>query len=653
MRVPSITIYKQATYQLNQLTTTLSEANEEVSTGIAISSASDDPSGMTQVLSINSSISCLDQYQTNIDQGQTTLTAAETALDAMADQMLELNLLCSQLATASASAQERTDAADSMQVYLDQLIDLANAESYGGYVFAGDQNQVAPFTFDDPDNATSVTYAGSDDPTCIKTGQDTLLSIDCCGCDLFYEDEIIVDESNNQIVFQEDPNTGTENILTIEAIVPSGSYTREELAQIVENTMIEASEENGYSVGYEVNYDETGNAFSIGTDGTSDPGMETSLIAVHTDTVRISNMSVSGGDYPDMEIDIVNPSTLTEYTPDPEGSEPLTLTYSAENGSWTIENDPGYGLPTEIDSDGQTLELDVNDDGVADITIDLNATPEDGTKVSFDIVEGFENNSILQDLGFDSDTVAIETAKSSFAVADAFTVTPGENDTIDFIETLTGEAGGSTQLTAIIEPATYADPESYAKAVEDALETASAESGSRINYEVSYDADNQSFTIQEDTDTGRQLESFDLLFSSGTNSEATAATDLGFYSEDVYSGPVEGEAATWSIFDTLFDLEESLAANDVDGIQKAMIRLENHYESLTSSMASVGTAYSSLTATESTASDTETSLTIQLSSVQDADTVAAIMKLNSAETVYEAALSSCSSIMGLSLVDYM
>ena len=653
MRVASITIYKQATYQLNRLTTSLSEANEDVSTGIQISSASDDPSGMTQVLNINSSISCLNQYQVNIDQGQTILTAAETALDAMADQLLELNLLCSQLANASASAQERTDTADSMQIYLDQLIDLANTEAYGGYVFAGDQNQEAPFTYDDSDNSTSVTYAGSDDPTCVKTGQDTLLSIECCGCNLFYEDEIIVDESNNQIVFEEDPDTGTENILTIEAIVPSGTYTREELAQIVENTMTQASEEDGYGVGYEVTYDETDNAFSIGTDKTSDPGMETTLTAVHTDTVRISNMSIIGGDFPDMEIEIITPLTLTEYTPEPEGSAPLTLSYSAENGSWTIENDPGYGLPTEINGDGQTLELDLNDDGVADIILDLNATPEDGTTVSFDIVEGFENNSILLDLGFDSDTVTIEPAKSRFAVANTFAVTPGKNDTIDFSETLTGEASGSTQLTAIIGPGTYADPESYAKAVEDALETASSESGSRVNYEVIYDADNQSFTIQEDTDTGRQLESFDLLFSSGTNSEVSAATDLGFYSQDIHSGPVEGEAATWSIFDTLFDLEEALAANDVDGIQRAMIRLENHYESLTSSISSVGTAYSSLTATDSTASDTEANLTTQLSDVQDADTVAAIMKLNSAETVYEAALSSCSSIMGLSLVDYM
>lgn len=651
MRVPTITTYNQATYQLNRLTTSLSEANKVVSTNCRINSASDDPSGMARVLDINSSISCLDQYQANIEQGQTILTAAETALDAMADQLLELNLLCSGLANASSSTQERTDAADSMQIYLDQLIDLANTEAYGGYVFAGDQNQVAPFTYDDFDNSTGVTYAGSDDSTCVKTGKDTVLSIECCGCDLFYEDKILVDESNNSIVFIEDPGTGTENILSIESVIPGGSYTREELAKIVENIMTEASLEEGYGIGYEVTYDETKNSFSIDT-GDSEPGMVTTLTAVHTETVRISDMAVSGGDFPDMEIEIINPSNLTEYTPEPEGTAPLTLTYSEDEG-WTIENDPGYGLPTEIEADGEILELDLDDDGVADIRLDLNGTPEEGTMVSFEIVEGFENNSILPDLGFDSETLSIEPARSSVQVADTFTVIPGENDTIDFIETLYNEGEGSAQLTAVIEPGTYTDPASYAGAVEDALEAASAQSGSRVNYEVVYNADNQTFTVREDTDTGRKLESFDLLFSSGTNSDTSAAADLGFYSQDIYSGPVEGETVTWSIFDTLFDLEEALAKNDVGGIQRAMTRLENHYESITSSISSVGTAYSSLSATKSTASDAETTLTSQLSDVQDADTVASVMNLNSAQTLYEAALSSCSKIMDLSLVDYL
>ncbi|WP_022665847.1 flagellin [Desulfospira joergensenii] len=650
MRVPSISIYKQATYQLGRLTSDLAEANEKGT--VRVSSASDDPAGMARILDIDSNLSCLKQIQANVYQGQTVLTGAETTLETMADLMLELNLLCSQLANASATTQARVNAAENMVLYLDQLLDLANTEAYGGYIFAGDDNQAAPFSYDDEDYPLSVTYQGSKDCISLKTGEDTVLSLGCCGCDLFYEDEILVDESNNLIVFQEDPGTGTENILTIEARVPNGTYTREGLAKAVEDAMNEASREDGYGVGYEIGYDETDNNFSIGTDGSYDRVMEIILVAQHTDTVRISGLSVDEGDFPDLEIEITSPSNLTEYTPDPEGSEPLTLTYNSD-GTWTVENDPGYGLGSTIEGSGETLEIDVDDDGVADIVLDLNDTPEEGATISFDIVKGYENNSILPDLGFDGDTVSIKPVQSDKAVADTFTVVAGENDAIDFTETLLGENESSTQLTAYIEPGTYSDPANYAEAVEDSLEAASAERGSRVNYEVIYDEENQTFTIQEDTDTGRQLTSFDLLFSSGTNSDTSAAADLGFDARDVDSGPVEGEEATWSIFDTIFDLKTALTESDVDAIQRAMIRLENHYTSLTSSISSIGIAYTNLTAADTSASDNELILTTQRSDVKDADTVEAIMNLKNLETVYEAALSSCSTIMGLSLVDYL
>ncbi len=650
MRVPTISIYKQATYQLGRLTSDLSEANETVSTNLKINSASDDPSGMTQVLSINSTLASLDQYQTNVDQAQTVLTTAETALDSIADQLSEMKLLCSSLANASSSTQERTDAAESMLVYLDTLLDLANSDAYGGYVFAGDDNQTAPFTPDDDDNPTSVSYNGTSDAVNISISENTDVSLACCGCDLFYEDEIIVDTTNNQIIFTEDPGTGEENIITLEATVTSGTYSKEALAAVVEDTLNEASEEQGYGIVYEVAYDEASNTFSIGTDG-SDTTTTVTFEAIQTETVRISNFESAGQDFEDAEIEIVNATALTEYTPEPEGSDPLTLTYT-EDGTWEVSNDPGYGLPSEIEASGSTIEIDVDDDGDTDIVIDLNDIPEEGTVISFDIVEGYENASILADLGFDSETVTLEPVSSDVEVAETFTVVAGENDTIDFTETtLDGDA--SVQLTAVIEAGSYSDPESYAEAVEEALETASAENGNRVNYSVEYDENSNTFTISEDVDTGRQLESFDLLFSSGTNAATSASSDLGFNGVDVSSGPVEGEQTTWSIWDTIFDLKEALENNDVDGIQRAMTRLENHYESITSSISSIGSIYDTTTITEATISDSESTLTTQLSTVEDADTVEAIMVLNSTQTVYEAALSSTSTVMGLSLVDYM
>ncbi|MGD9826949.1 flagellin, partial [Desulfobacter sp.] len=639
-------------------------ANEVVSTNLKVSSASDDPSGMKQVVTINSDLAALEQYQVNVDQAQNVLTTAETALDTMADQLSEMKLLCSALTNASASYQERANAAESMQGYLDGLLDLANTDAYGGYVFGGDNNRTTPFTCDDDNNPTRVTYNGSSNPVNISTSRNTTISLDCCGSDLFYEDTITVNATNNKIVFTETLGIGDDNIITREATITSGTYSKEELAAAVEDSLNEASED----IVYEVGYDGDTNTFSIGTDGSRDTPMSVTFEVIQTETVRISNLETDGENFEDVEINIVNETAVTEYTPVPEGTKPLTLTYSeGEDGitrTWKVSNDPGYGLPAEIEADAsdESIKIDLDDDGNPDIVVNLNGTPEAGDTVSFDIVDGYENASILPDLGFESESVILETATSDVPVDNSsFSVlVDNTNDSIDFTETLLDGGGTSVQLTAEIDKNSgtpYSDPESYAEAVEKALETASAENGNRVNYSVSvaYDEDAKvSFTISEDTDTGRQLESFDLLFHSGTNAESrSAAGDLGFKAEDVSSGPQEGEETTWSIWDTVFNLKDALENDDVDGIQRAMNWLDHHYESLTSSMSTVGRIYSSTTTTEATISDSDLTLTTRRSTVRDADIVEAIMDLKSAQTVYQAALSSTSSVMGLSLVDYM
>jgi flagellar hook-associated protein 3 FlgL len=649
MRVATISIYKQATYQLGRLTSDLNEANETVSTNLKISAASDDPTGMNQVLSINSELAALDQYQVNVDQAQNVLTTAETSLDAVADQLAEMKLLASSLANASASDQERANAAESMLVYLDGLMDLANTNAYGGYVFAGEDNQTTPFTYDDDDNPTSVTYNGSNDSVNISISENTTISLDCCGSDMFYEDEIIVDTTNNSIVFMEDAGMGQDNILTIETTIEGGTYTKDELADVVARTLTKASEEYGYGVVYEVAYDETANTFSMGMDGSS-TAVTATFENVETQTADIANVESEGQNFDNLEFQIINDDALTQYTPD-DSSEPITLTYTA-NDTWRVSNDPGYGLNAEIGSNGDTIEIDVNDDGESDLVIDLNQTPEAGTTISFDITQGYENTSILTDLGFDRQTVTIAPVTGDGPVASTVTVVAGGNDTIDFTETTAdGETG--VQLTATIEAGNYADAQSYAEAVEEALEAASAENGTRVNYSVEYNEDTKKITISEDIDTGRRLESFELLFSSGTHTDTSAASNLGFGDKDVSSASVEGQEVTWSIWDTVFDFKEALENDDVNGIERAMTRLENHYESLTSSISAVGTIYNRTTTTETTITDSDLTLTSQRSTVRDADTVEAIMKLKSSQTVYEAALSSTSSVMGLSLVDYL
>lgn len=650
MRVPNISKYNQVAYQLNAISSELVAANQEEATGKRINEASDDPSGICMVMDINSSLCCMDQTLDNLLQGQTVLLQAETTLNASADAILDTQLLCSQMAGASANPQDRADAAENLDATIDMMLGFANTQVNGVYIFGGTANDCPPFAYDDPDNPTAVVYQGNGDPMCVKTGASTTMELDCLGCDVFYEDEIVVDGTNNEIVFREDPGTGDADIRIIDTQIPYGTYTREELAAAVEDAMTEASAESGWGLEYEISHDTATDTFSVAQDNAYSNPMDVTLMVEPVETVRLSSFETNGFEASPGDITVNDPDALTLMTQSPEGSEPLTLTFSGEDG-WEVENDPGYGIGPDIESTGQILELDMDGDGTPDITMDLGESPDPGDSVCFDIVPGSENNNIGPDMGFDQNTAVAEPARSQTPVSGPVTVTPGDNDTIDFVET--PKEGSPSSLTATIEPGTYDTEAEYARAVEKALEKESAENGSRVNYSVAWDEASQTYVITEDTSTGELLTSFDLLFGTGANAGSDAAADLGFYALDVHSGPVSGAPADWGIFNTLFNLQDALAANDVDGIQRAMTRLDNHYTSITGSIAGVGIQSLSLTGTETALVDGQFSLEAHRSEIEDADSVASIMRLQAAETTYQAALSSTSAILGLSLVDYM
>ncbi|MCG8636984.1 MAG: flagellar hook-associated protein 3, partial [Desulfobacterales bacterium] len=492
MRVPNISKYNQATYQLNAISGELMAANQEESTGKRINEASDDPSGACMVMDINSSLSSMDQTLDNLLQGQTILLQAETTLNASADAIIDTKLLCSQMAGASASPQDRADAAGNLDTTIDMMLDLANTQVNGVYIFGGTANDCPPFAYDDPDNPTAVVYQGNEAPMCIKTGPSTTMELDCLGSDIFYEDEIIVDGTNNEVVFREDPGTGDADILIVETEIPYGTYTREELAAAVEDAMNQASAESGHGVEYEVSHDAETDRFSLEQDKAYSIPVDVTLVVEPKETVRLSSFETNGFAAPPGEVTVNTPEALALMTPSPEGSEPLTLTLNGD-GNWEVENDPGYGIGPEIASTGQILELDMDGNGTPDITMDLGEAPDPGDSVSFDIVPGSENNTIGPDMGFDHNTAVADPARSQVPVSGPVTVTPGENDTIDFVET--PEKGSPSSLTATVEPGTYETEEEYARAVEKALEKESAENGNRVNYEVAYDEASQTYVV--------------------------------------------------------------------------------------------------------------------------------------------------------------
>ena len=187
MRVTS----NMMTDSLARYLTAQNEALYERQTIIAsqkrINRPSDDPIGMGKVLDYRQTLSSIEQYETNIQNGQKRLEITEITLD-LVDELLQ-GVRGIGLAEAGGTTESRQLTAGEVKNMFDQLLDLANSELNGNYMFSGYQTQTAPFSRDDTLATTfdqfTVTYNGDVGDAQFIVGQNTEITIDTDGRPLF------------------------------------------------------------------------------------------------------------------------------------------------------------------------------------------------------------------------------------------------------------------------------------------------------------------------------------------------------------------------------------------------------------------------------------------------------------------------------------
>jgi len=170
MRVTNRSIFESVKYNLGNISEQLNKANEIASTGKRINSLSDDPVGLTQSLSIQSSLANIEQMQRNIDYGKSWLSASESALTSVDNILSNTKALCVQMASGTAGADQRSAAAETLQNNLDEIVSLANTNVAGNYIFSGTKTDIEPFDQDG-------TYNGDNNPFAIKISKNATVEI--------------------------------------------------------------------------------------------------------------------------------------------------------------------------------------------------------------------------------------------------------------------------------------------------------------------------------------------------------------------------------------------------------------------------------------------------------------------------------------------
>jgi len=498
----------------------LKDANEVISTQKRINEISDDPIGMSQVLSLKSTISHLDQIKQNVVMGKSWLESGESAMDSVNRLILDVKTEAGRLVNASMSADERKDAIQMVDHTIDQIMTLGNTQLNGNYIFSGTDTDTEPLAFSKDSSEEKVVYNGNNSPFSVRTDRNSGVEVGRDGRETFWETEVEINSTNNTIVFKEDNGHGRASEKIIHTEIPQGTYTKETLELEVENALNKASAEKGYGAVYKVDYNEAEKSFSIREDGTYEGYLRTEFMWDTGGDPYVNNIQTSELiDSDDVNLKVVNKDALTKETTD----EPFKLIWDGDSG-WDVEGNPGYVLPSKLSGTSDKIGIDLDENGKADIKIQLDEKVlQEGESIEFDMVPFKGDYSVGWELGFNGNNEIYDPASSDTDaeyITDLIISSGIGNTTIDFVE-VNSTGGVSATLTANLTEKNYTDMDVLAGDIESAMESESSASGNTIDYAVTYDPENSRFNIRED---GSELNELNIQW----NNPSSAADTLGY-----------------------------------------------------------------------------------------------------------------------------
>jgi flagellar hook-associated protein 3 FlgL len=144
---------------LEQTEDRAARAEKAISSGRKLNVPSDAPDQVGPVLSLLAQLQQTLQIQTNLGQVKSETDTAESALSTAVDILQQVSQLGVQGATETQTPAQRQTLAGQVASNLRQLVAIANTASGGRYVFAGDTDQVAPYSIDASGSVSA--YAGS------------------------------------------------------------------------------------------------------------------------------------------------------------------------------------------------------------------------------------------------------------------------------------------------------------------------------------------------------------------------------------------------------------------------------------------------------------------------------------------------------------
>ncbi|MGD0617789.1 MAG: hypothetical protein ABSB67_09030 [Bryobacteraceae bacterium] len=184
-----ITFYNEQTQAflngMNNIQQKETQAQLELTSGLKVNSVSDAPDEISDILSLQSSISNNTQIGQNLAIVTNETNTAESAVSSAVSLVEQAESLGTQGATDIASADTRTQIAQQLGDVLTELVNIANTTVSGRYIFAGDSDQTQPYTIDLTQTNPISAYAGSPSTRQIEAPDGSTFAVAQTAQDLF------------------------------------------------------------------------------------------------------------------------------------------------------------------------------------------------------------------------------------------------------------------------------------------------------------------------------------------------------------------------------------------------------------------------------------------------------------------------------------
>lgn len=159
-------------------------AFQQVSTGLRVNSASDDPAASAALIQVQAQAANVDQYSTNAESVLSQAQTADGTLTSVVQLLNQAITTGTEGANGTSSASDRVSLAADVQGILSSVVGLANTSFQGASLFSGTANGQAAFVADST-SPTGYTYTGNSGVNQVGVGESLTVQANIPGSTLF------------------------------------------------------------------------------------------------------------------------------------------------------------------------------------------------------------------------------------------------------------------------------------------------------------------------------------------------------------------------------------------------------------------------------------------------------------------------------------